>query len=120
MALLKLEEALQVKGRKFDTVELPELQGELRVASLTGGRALEFHELQARIAKGETGLERKVMSVLLQGGVVTEDGAPFFNEKTASQFIDKVSFRTVETVAVKITQMMSAEKPKSEGEPANP
>ncbi|MEK7178552.1 MAG: hypothetical protein AAB721_02780 [Patescibacteria group bacterium] len=118
MAFLKFDEALQLKGRKFEVLEVPELGGSLKLGALPAGKALEFKELHAKVQKAggsDPALERKQMVVLLTAGVVNEDESPFFaDEKAALRFIEKVSFESLQLIMVKLTDMLKAAAKKDE------
>ena len=123
MDYVKFEEALELKGRAFEDVEVPELGGKLKLASLPAGKALEFKDLATRPDKANDKTERRQMIILLTGGVVNPDNSPFFaDDKAAGKFIDRVSFVTLQAIIKKITSMMktgSGDDDK-DGEPQNP
>jgi hypothetical protein len=95
--ILTREQALKVSKRNYATVEVPELDGELRLASLTAGSALTFASLQARIDKGED-LTREIMLLLIESAIVDETGEPFFDPESAKQFLDRISPETISLI----------------------
>lgn len=110
MGFLRFDQALELKGRKFVELEVPELDGSLKLASLPAGKALEFKELHAKLQKAggsDLTIERKQMVLLLTAGVVNEDESPFFaDEKAATRFIEKVSFESLQLIIGKLTDML--------------
>lgn len=115
MSYLTLEEALKLEGRKFKDLEVPELNGTLRLAELPAGRSLEFKHMQDRRAKGED-LERKQMELLLASALVDAGGKPLLDAKTAGKFIDAVSFSTLNLIVMAVLEMMTV--PAKEGQPS--
>src|SRR6185295_12089732 len=109
MGYLKFDEAMELKGRKFEDLEVPELGGKLMLASLPAGKALDFRSLQADAEKGKE-VEKKQMVLLLRGGMVNDDEkhTPFFADDAAAlKFVERVSFDTLQTIIKRITAMMA-------------
>lgn len=110
MARLKIQDALAVKNRKYGEVELPELGGSLRVASLSAAKSLEAAELNAAKARGDD-VNAKLMRLLIRGGVVDDNGDQLFaSDAELEKFLDRISIDTMNLIVGGITGLM--EKPK--------
>lgn len=92
--ILTREQALKVSGRSFATLEVPELGGELRLASLSAAPALVANALKERGAKGED-VEREYFLLLLVSAVVDEKGEPLFDRASAEDLLLRVSAETI-------------------------
>jgi hypothetical protein len=115
MSYLTLDQLVNPKNLKHEEVEIEELGVKIRLAELNAGRSLEFKALEQSKAKNSSeDVERKQMVVLLCGSVVDEDGRLMLNEKTANQFINAVSFRTLQRIVDKILKMSTPEKDNAE------
>ncbi len=64
--ILNREQALRVSKRVYENIKVPELDGELRMASISAGTSLLMRGLQARKAKGED-VEREMMLAFRHG-----------------------------------------------------
>jgi hypothetical protein len=111
MSYLTLEQLTNPKTYKFEEVEIEELKVKVRLAELNAGRSLEFKNLEQSKGKNPNDdIERKQMVVLLCGSVVDEHGQLMLNEKTAGQFINAVSFRTLQRIVDKILKMSTPDE----------
>lgn len=106
MSYLTLNDLTAPKNRRFEDLEVPELGGKIRLAELPAGRSLEFKHLQGQKEKGGD-VERKQMIALLVGAIVDEQGKAMLNEKTANQFIEAVSFKTLQLIVNKVLEMIA-------------
>lgn len=109
--ILSKQQALAASKRKFVTIAVPELGGELRLGSLMAGPALNAAKLHERQGKGEN-VNREIALLILEKSVVDEAGKPFFTAADAEKFIDEVA--SADTVMLIIQSLpVSGEKPQS-------
>lgn len=112
MSYLTLEQLTKSKRNSEDIV-VEELGGTIRIIQLSAGKALEFKNLETKKKNGssEEDLEKKQMVLLLSSAVVDEQNQPMLNEKTAVQFMNAVSFKTLDHI---IQRILSLTIPKTE------
>lgn len=88
--ILTRAQALKVSGRTFKNLAVAELDGELRLASLSAGPALALSYLKERAAKGED-VNRAMMVLVIESAIVDESGLPLFDTAAAGEFLDRIS-----------------------------
>ncbi len=92
--ILTRDQMMKGKGRIYKTVMFEDLDGELRLGSLTAGAALELNDLKSRITKGEA-VEKEMMVLMLVDAIVDDDGKPLFDNDSAKEFLQKISPETM-------------------------
>jgi hypothetical protein len=107
--LLTKGQILKVEKRKFRDLEVPELGGQIRIASISAGCGLSLKELGA---KGDS--QREMALVMFGSSIVDEHGAPMFDSDTASQFLNMISIETMNQIVGAITEL-SRGKPSANG-----
>jgi len=104
---MTFDQMMKLEGRRFETLLVPEIGGEVRLAELSASRSLEFKKLQAkREREKDDGLERQQMICLLVGAIVDDQGTPVLDDKKAAKFLDAMSFQTLQLIVSKIMEMM--------------
>jgi hypothetical protein len=91
--ILTREQMLKVQGRGYKTIPVPELGGEVRMASLSAGVALEFAALAKRREAGED-VNQQIMLLLIESSIVDEKGATLFDKASALEFLGRISIET--------------------------
>jgi hypothetical protein len=100
MSLLTADQALKVEHRRFGEVELTELGGTLRIASLSADAALQLGELKK---KGGDTNEREMMHFLIRNACVDGVGAPLFTAAQTTELIGRMSLDSASTLVEKIS-----------------
>lgn len=96
--ILTKDQALKVSKRAFANIFIPELDGELRLASLSAGKAAVINFLRAKIDAGE-GSKREFLIACVQAAVVDENGEQLFDTASAAKFVDTASIDAVLLIA---------------------
>lgn len=97
-------------GRVFKTVRFEDLDGELRLGSLTADAALQANDLQAKKRKGEP-VERQLILMQLADAVVDESGAPVFDSAdSAAEWCKTFGAETLLEIVSAIPLTRAAEK----------
>lgn len=96
-------QAMKVGKREFSKVFVAELDGELKLASLSAGAALEFQAYQKRIKNGEDVNAEMLLSVV-KAAVVEENGEPMFagDDAGAKAFFDKISLASLYDIVLAV------------------
>ena len=102
--LLTKEQILKVEGRRFKTIEVPELGGSLRIASLSAGASLKLKQL------GDTDDQRAMALVMFKGSIVDEKNAPMFDAEATEAFLDAISVETLGFILGEITSLSARKK----------
>lgn len=105
--ILTREQALKGTKRTFENITLPDLDGELRLASISAGTGFRIRSLQARAAKGED-VERELVLAFILGCIVGTDDAPLFDESSASQWLDTASPGLIQALVNRAAKMAGA------------
>lgn len=101
---LTAELLLKAQNRRFASVPLPDLEGELRIGSFTAHTGLVLRQLNAKKERGEA-VELEQCVTLVAGSAVDDAGRPIFTEATARQFLERISVETMHTVLDAITKL---------------
>lgn len=125
MALLNTEQLLSLAAgtRRTVDVDIPGL-GQLRLRELPDAKSHEFHQLQERQAKGESGALRRIEVLLFSAAIIGEDGKPLLNEKQAGELVDSIGILTSQAIIKAIVDLHGWAKPEaapgnSEGSPVD-
>lgn len=106
--ILTRAQALQVSKRSFVTINVPELDGDLRLASLSAGPSLLLNDFKDRMAKGEAGVGREMMVTLMEMAVVDESGEQLFDHASAAAFLDRISPETMQLISAAVPKSSSS------------
>jgi hypothetical protein len=103
MPVLNKAQALKVERRKFKDVDVPELGGQLRLASISAGCGLRLKDLEM----GEAGdkNQREGTLAMFETSIVDEDGKPLFTAEEAEQFLSTISTETLGLIVSAITSL---------------
>jgi hypothetical protein len=125
MHLLTKQQILSVQGRRYAEIEVPELGGKIRLASLSAGSSLEYKKLDRRRAAGED-CEREQMVLLLSSSCVDAAGAKIFDKESAEAFLDVMTIEMMHLIAAEIVKLSTppekkpkADEPAEAGAPGN-
>ena len=108
MPLLTKEQALKVERRKFRDLDVPELGGTLRVASISAGCGLRAKELDGSAAE-----QRLTSLAMFESCIVDENGRPMFSAEEAAAFLESISVETLSLILSAITELSGKPKSKS-------
>ncbi len=114
MTILTREQALKVRKRAFATVFIPELEGELRLASTSAGTQMALQELKA---SGRTDATAAMMKLMIEKCVVGEDDKPIFDETSAAEFFSQISLASMDLITNNVPGFV-AKKAAKDGEKA--
>lgn len=114
MGFLTREQILSAQGRRYGEVDLPELGGKVRVASLPAAKLFAYQKLQRRREAGED-VEQEMTLLLLSGGCVDENGAPLFDRESATALLEVLS---VEAMTKLVSAISALTNPKKDDEGA--
>lgn len=92
--ILTKAQALRASKRIFVVIDVPELDGQLRLASLSAGASAELQALKARLDQGLL-VGKEMMVTMVAHAVVDEQGAPLFEKSEAEKFVDTISTETI-------------------------
>lgn len=95
--LLNKSQILKVERRKFKELEVPELGGALRLASLSAGCGMRLKEA----SKLELN-ERALSVILFSSSIVDEKGEAIFSEDEATKFVELISIETMNLLVQEI------------------
>ncbi len=93
MPLLSKEDLLKKSKRTYKDVEIPELGGTVRVASMSAASSIALNAIRARQAKGEE-VNGELMLAMVQGSIVDEQGEQMFSDTDAAAFFKVISVDT--------------------------
>lgn len=79
MTLLTKEQILAADDRRFETVEVPEWGGAIRLAEMSAKQREDFYSLFPKVAAGDSALSR--CAYLVATCAVDESGAPLFSQE---------------------------------------
>lgn len=91
--LLTRDQALKVGKRSFATVTIDELDGELRLVSVSAATLMKVREYNQRSAATP-----EMMKLVLQRSIVDEKGEPLFDTAGVEDFFDRVSIETINKI----------------------
>lgn len=108
--LLNKGQILKVEKRKFKELEVPELGGALRLASLSAGCGMRLKEA----SKLELN-ERASAVIMFSSCIVDEKGEAVFSEDEALKFVELISIETMNLLIHQIFVLSGrvTEKPKA-------
>lgn len=106
--LLTRDQLLKVEKRKFKVLEVEELGGSIRLASLSAGAGIAINRLQLG---GGGGDQREMSIVMFESSVVDDKGDPLFDHDSAGAFLDRISAETMRLIATEITALSGRAKP---------
>lgn len=115
---INLSKAQQFDGRKFSTVTIKDL-GEVRLATFSARKALEFRKLLKRQGKGED-VELEMTRLMIVGSVVDDESKPVFNEATADDFMDKLTPDQAAALVNEVTKLQTAGTEAAQANPSQP
>lgn len=103
----------QYDGRRFVTITVAGL-GELKLASFSARRALEFRKLSKRQEAGQD-VEFEMTRLLLAGSIVDDANKAIFDDAGAEAFMDRLAPEQLTALVTDITKLQ-----RPEGEPEHP
>jgi hypothetical protein len=115
---LTADQALKVEFRRYGEIDVPELGGTLRLASLGASAALELMELQEAAKSGKN--QRQLMLFLIKNTCVDPEGNPLFDDAQASKLLERVSVATTTLLIEKMTGFIAEGLEKRKNSEASP
>lgn len=115
--MLNLQQLMAVKSRRERIIELPELGGQLRAASLSAAAAAKFRSLIKRQAAGED-IENELTRLILLSTCVDDAGKPLFDEASVDAFLATTDVQLVARIIDEISPLLR--KPDATETPAAP
>lgn len=113
---LTAEQALKVENRRFGEVEVAELGGKLRIASLSADAALRLGELK----KDDKAGDRQLMHFLVREACVDGAGAPLFSEQQVVDLLGRVSIDAATALVESISSFIGEGLAKRKNSVASP
>lgn len=112
---LTKQQLMKVSKRTFVDIDVPELDGKLRLVSFSAGAAIEAQALSKRSAAGED-VTRAIMMHLIKSALADENSELMFagDDAGAAAFYDKVS---LETLSILIKAVPAGSKAKAGAAP---
>ena len=115
---INLTKAQSFDGRKFATVTIKDL-GEVRLATFSARKALEFRKLLKRQGKGED-VELEMTRLMIVGSVVDDESKAVFNDATADDFMDKLTPDQAAALVQEVTKLQNAGVEAAQANPSQP
>ncbi len=113
--LLTKDQILKVQNRLFENVVVPELEGELRLASFSAAASIAIQEMIKRQEKGEE-MGRQILVLSLEKSIVDANGDQMFDTAGASALFERISLQS----AYAIIQAIPSVGKKTPNAPAVP
>jgi hypothetical protein len=113
--LLNRDQMLKVEGRKFKLLDVPELGGQIRIASLSAGCGLKLKAL------GESkpdDSDRQMALAMFESSIVDAAGAPMLDAQAAESFLNAVSPEAMTLIVQEITALSRSKVPANGAESA--
>ncbi len=108
---LNREQMLKVEKRKFKDLEVAELGGDLRIASLSAGAALRLRELGIETGLATAGAYGEMAVTLFSSSIVDDHGIAMLDEAAAKEFIGRISTDTMSLLVTEIMKLSGKDKP---------
>jgi hypothetical protein len=108
---LTREQMLKVEKRKFLDLHVPELGGEVRIASISAGAALRLRELGIETGIATAGAYGEMAVTLFSTCIVNDKGLSELDEAAAKELIDRISTDTMSLLVTEIMKLSGKDKP---------